>query len=78
MTDTQEMVGDYYVIGPQMFATTPTPQPDTVLSWAGENFTVQRAPLDRAELLSLLDSAYGSPLAHHQAIADRIMRLAGR
>lgn len=50
MIPTHETVGDFYAIAPEIISTTPTPQPDTILNWAGENFTVQGGPvLDRVE-----------------------------
>lgn len=33
--------GPVTVLGPEIFASTENPEPDTVISWRGENFTVQ-------------------------------------
>lgn len=41
MTANIQTVGDYYAIAPEIISTTPEPKPETVLNWAGMNFTEQ-------------------------------------
>jgi hypothetical protein len=62
--------GDVLVLGPEIFASTPVPKADTVISWRGENFAVQTAPvsdgitIQRSDLEKIRD-ALAAAARHH-------------